>query len=207
MSLIGELIPNDTRSNKNLVGSEPNSSFFLARQMKLVESLNSILADFQIIFERDPAAKNWFEVLLCYPGFHALMCYRIAHCLYNLRIPLIPRLICHWGRFLTGVEIHPAAQIGKGAFIDHGMGVVIGETAQVGEYVLLYQGVTLGGTGKETGKRHPTLGKNVIVGAGAKVLGNIKIDNNVCIGANAVVIRDVAVNCTVVGVPGRVVKR
>ncbi|NES05514.1 MAG: serine O-acetyltransferase [Okeania sp. SIO2F4] len=175
--------------------------------MKLVESLKSILADFQIIFERDPAAKNWFEVLLCYPGFHALMCYRIAHCLYNLRIPLIPRLICHWGRFLTGVEIHPAAQIGKGAFIDHGMGVVIGETAQVGEYVLLYQGVTLGGTGKEKGKRHPTLGKNVIVGAGAKVLGNIKIDNNVCIGANAVIIRDVSVNCTVVGVPGRVVNR
>ncbi len=207
MSLIGELIPNDTVSNNNLVGSEPDSSFLLARQMKLVESLKSILADFQIIFERDPAAKNWFEVLLCYPGFHALMCYRIAHCLYNLRIPLIPRLICHWGRFLTGVEIHPAAQIGKGAFIDHGMGVVIGETAQVGEYVLLYQGVTLGGTGKETGKRHPTLGKNVIVGAGAKVLGNIKIDNNVCIGANAVVIRDVSVNCTVVGVPGRVVNR
>ncbi|NEP86767.1 MAG: serine O-acetyltransferase [Okeania sp. SIO2C2] len=207
MSLTGELIPAETRINKHLVASESHRYFFLASQIKLLNFLRTISADFQIIFQRDPAAKNWFEVLLCYPGFHALLCYRIAHYLHGLKTPLIPRFISYFARFLTGIEIHPAAQIGKGAFIDHGMGVVIGETAKVGEYVLLYQGVTLGGTGKETGKRHPTLGKNVIVGAGAKVLGNIKIDNNVSIGANAVILRNVSVNCTVVGVPGRIVKR
>ncbi|MFB2918192.1 MULTISPECIES: serine O-acetyltransferase [Aerosakkonema] len=169
--------------------------------------MQAILADFRIIFERDPAARNWLEVLLCYPGFHALCLHRIAHSLHIRKVSLIPRLISHIGRFLTGIEIHPGATIGKGTFIDHGMGVVIGETAIVGEYALIYQGVTLGGTGKETGKRHPTLGNNVVVGAGAKVLGNIKIGDNVRIGAGSIVLRDVPADCTVVGIPGRIVSK
>ncbi|MGF1539424.1 MAG: serine O-acetyltransferase [Pleurocapsa sp.] len=169
--------------------------------------LSSLIADFRIIFDRDPAARNWLEVLVCYPGLQALFCHRIAHWLYRVGIPFVPRFISHLSRFLTGIEIHPGAQIGKGVFIDHGMGVVIGETAVVGDYSLIYQGVTLGGTGKETGKRHPTLGENVVIGGGAKVLGNIQIGNNVRIGAGSVVLRDVPSNCTVVGVPGRVVYR
>ncbi|MDJ0714170.1 MAG: serine O-acetyltransferase [Prochloraceae cyanobacterium] len=169
--------------------------------------LSSLFADFRVIFERDPAARNWLEVLFCYPGLQALLLHRFAHQLYKLNIPLIPRLISHIARFLTGIEIHPGAQIGTGVFIDHGMGVVIGETAIVGDYSLIYQGVTLGGTGKETGKRHPTVGKNVVVGAGAKVLGNIQIGNDVRIGAGSVVLRDVPSECTVVGIPGRVVYR
>ncbi|NBO32387.1 MAG: serine O-acetyltransferase, partial [Cyanobacteria bacterium WB6_1B_304] len=130
--------------------------------------LNQLLLDFQIIFERDPAARNWLEVVFCYPGLQALVFHRFAHLLYKLRLPLLPRVISHGSRLMTGIEIHPGATIGKGVFIDHGMGVVIGETAIVGDYALIYQGVTLGGTGKETGKRHPTLGENVVVGAGAK---------------------------------------
>ncbi len=169
--------------------------------------LSTLLTDFRIIFERDPAARNWLEVLFCYPGLQALLCHRLAHWLYTTGIPFIPRLISHLGRFFTGIEIHPGATIGKGVFIDHGMGVVIGETAIVGDYALIYQGVTLGGTGKESGKRHPTVGENVVVGAGAKVLGNIQIGNNVRIGAGSVVLRDVPSNCTVVGVPGRIVYR
>ncbi len=169
--------------------------------------LSSLVADFRIIFERDPAARNWLEVLICYPGLQALFLHRLAHWLYEVGIPFFPRLVSHLARFLTGIEIHPGAQIGKGVFIDHGMGVVIGETAIVGNYSLIYQGVTLGGTGKETGKRHPTLGENVVVGGGAKVLGNIQIGNNVRIGAGSVVLRDVPSNCTVVGIPGRVVYR
>ena len=167
----------------------------------------SFLADFRIIFERDPAARNWLEVLFCYPGLQALLFHRFAHWLHHLGLPLIPRLISHLSRLLTGIEIHPGARIGQGVFIDHGMGVVIGETAIVGDYTLIYQGVTLGGTGKESGKRHPTLGENVVVGAGAKVLGNLQIGNNVRIGAGSVVLRDVPSDCTVVGVPGRVVYR
>jgi serine O-acetyltransferase len=150
-----------------------------------------LLTDLRTIYERDPAARNWLEVLFCYPGLQALMFHRLAHWLYKRDIPFIPRLISHISRFLTGIEIHPGAKIGKGVFIDHGMGVVIGETAVVGDYALIYQGVTLGGTGKETGKRHPTLGNNVVVGAGAKVLGNIRIGDNVRIGAGSVVLRDV----------------
>jgi len=169
--------------------------------------LLSIIADFRIIFERDPAARNWLEVILCYPGLQALIFYRFAHWLNQIGIPFVPRFISHIGRFFTGIEIHPGAIIGKGVFIDHGMGVVIGETAIVGDYSLIYQGVTLGGTGKETGKRHPTLGENVVVGAGAKILGNIQIGNNVRIGAGSVVLREVPSDCTVVGVPGRVVYR
>lgn len=169
--------------------------------------LETLSADFRIIFERDPAARNWLEVLFCYPGLQALMLHRFAHQLYRLHLPFIPRLISHIARFLTGIEIHPGATIGRGVFIDHGMGVVIGETAIVGNYVLIYQGVTLGGTGKESGKRHPTLGENVVVGAGAKVLGNILIGDNARIGAGSVVLRDVPSDCTVVGIPGRVVYR
>jgi serine O-acetyltransferase len=162
------------------------------------------LADLQTIYERDPAARNWLEVLFCYPGVQAILFYRLAHWLYCIGIPFLPRLISHLTRFLTGIEIHPGAKIGKGVFIDHGMGVVIGETAIVGDYALIYQEVTLGGTGKEIGKRHPTLGKNVVVGAGAKVLGNIQIGDNVRIGAGSVVLRDVPSNRTVVGIPGRI---
>jgi serine O-acetyltransferase len=160
---------------------------------------------FRVIFDLDPAARNWLEVLLCYPGLHALLCYRLAHKFHDLGIPLLPRLVSHIARFFTGIEIHPGAILGKGVFIDHGMGVVIGETAVVGNYSLLYQGVTLGGTGKESGKRHPTLGDHVVVGAGAKILGNIKIGSNVRIGAGSVVLRDVPPNSTVVGIPGRIV--
>jgi len=173
--------------------------------------LKTVLAtlrdDFKIIFERDPAARNWLEVLVCYPGLQALTFYRFAHQLQALNLPFVPRLISHVARFLTGIEIHPGATIGRGVFIDHGMGVVIGETAIIGNYALIYQGVTLGGTGKESGKRHPTLGENVIVGAGAKVLGNITVGNNVRIGAGSVVLRDVPSDCTVVGIPGRIVYR
>lgn len=161
-----------------------------------------LLTDFLIIFERDPSARNWLEVL-CYPGLHALCLHRLAHWLYCRKVSFIPRLISHIGRFLTGIEIHPGAVIGQGVFIDHGMGVVIGETAIVGDYTLIYQGVTLGGTGKESGKRHPTVGKNVVIGAGAKVLGNIQIGDRVRVGAGSVVLRDVPSDCTVVGVPGR----
>lgn len=178
---------------------------FLIRIIKLV--LETLRTDFRVIFDRDPAARNWLEVLFCYPGLQALWFYRLAHWLSNLGLPFIPRLISQIARLLTGVEIHPGAVIGKGTFIDHGMGVVVGETAIIGEYALIYQGVTLGGTGKESGKRHPTLGDNVVIGAGAKVLGNIQIGSNVRIGAGSVVLKDVPPDCTVVGIPGRVVHR
>jgi serine O-acetyltransferase len=137
----------------------------------------------------------------------ALWLHRLSHRLYCIGLPFIPRLLSHISRFITGIEIHPGAQIGCSVFIDHGMGVVIGETAIVGDYCLIYQGVTLGGTGKESGKRHPTLGENVVIGAGAKVLGNIELGNNVRIGAGSVVLRDVPPDCTVVGIPGRIVYR
>jgi serine O-acetyltransferase len=169
--------------------------------------ISTLVADFQIIFERDPAARNWLEVLLCYPGLQALVWHRVAHQLYRFQLPLLPRMISQLSRFLTGIEIHPGARIGRGVFIDHGMGVVIGETAIIGNYALIYQGVTLGGTGKESGKRHPTLGENVVVGAGAKVLGNLSIGDNVRIGAGSVVLRHVPSDCTVVGIPGRIVFR
>lgn len=169
--------------------------------------LKALVNDFRIIFERDPAARNWLEVAFLYPGFQALVLHRVAHWLWNIGIPFVPRLLSHFARALTGIEIHPGATIGSGVFIDHGMGVVIGETAIVGDYALIYQGVTLGGTGKESGKRHPTLGSNVVVGAGAKILGNIQIGHNVRIGAGSVVLREVPSDCTVVGVPGRIVYR
>ena len=170
--------------------------------------LNALRADLAIIKERDPAARGVLEILCCYPGLHALTLHRFSHRLWQLRWPLTPlvaRLLSQVGRWLTGIEIHPGAQIGRGVFIDHGMGVVIGETAVIGNQCLLYQGVTLGGTGKAHGKRHPTLEPNVVVGAGAKVLGAIQVGANTRIGAGSVVLRDVAPDSTVVGIPGRVV--
>jgi serine O-acetyltransferase len=167
--------------------------------------LKAIRADLAIIQERDPAARGALEILLCYPGLHALILHRFSHQLWRLGLPIVPRLLSQISRLLTGIEIHPGARIGHGVFIDHGMGVVIGETAVVGDQCLLYQGVTLGGTGKAHGKRHPTLRENVVVGAGAKVLGAITVGANTRIGAGSVVLRDVAPNCTVVGIPGRVV--
>jgi serine O-acetyltransferase len=158
------------------------------------------------IKENDPAAKSYLEILLCYPGLHALWFHSIAHFLFKLHIPILPRFINYITRFLTGIDIHPGANIASGIMIDHGMGVVIGETAEIAKGCLIYQGVTLGGTGKESGKRHPTLKENVVIGSGAKILGNIVIGKNVRIGAGSVVMRDVPDNCTVVGIPGKVVK-
>ncbi len=166
-----------------------------------------LLTDLRTIYERDPAARNWLEVLFCYPGLQALIFHRVAHKLHKTGIPFLPRFISHLSRFFTGIEIHPGAAIGKGVFIDHGMGVVIGETAIVGDHALIYQGVTLGGTGKESGKRHPTIGSHVVVGAGAKVLGNIQIGDRVRVGAGSVVLRDVPSDTTVVGIPGRITRQ
>ena len=170
--------------------------------------LKALRADLTIIKERDPAARGTLEILLCYPGLHALSFHRISHRLWRLKWPasqLVARLMSQLSRWLTGIEIHPGARIGNGVFIDHGMGVVIGETAAIGDNCLLYQGVTLGGTGKAHGKRHPTLAENVVVGAGAKVLGAITVGANTRIGAGSVVLRDVEADSTVVGIPGRVI--
>lgn len=157
--------------------------------------------------KKDPASRSFLEIVLLYQGLHALITYRVAHFFYNIRFYLIARFYSQLARFLTGIEIHPGAKIGKRLFIDHGMGVVIGETAIIGDDVLIYQEVTLGGTGLEKGKRHPTIGNNVVIGAGAKVLGNITIGDNSYIDSNAVVIKDVPPNSTVVGVPGRITKQ
>jgi serine O-acetyltransferase len=166
----------------------------------------AIREQFETIFREDPAAKSAIEIFFCYPGFHAILAHRLAHKLYRWGVPLAPRVISQISRFFTGIEIHPGARIGRRFFIDHGMGVVIGETTEIGDDVLLYQGVTLGGTGNETGKRHPTLGNHVVVGTGAKVLGNIRIGNHVRIGAGSVVVHPVPDHSTVIGVPGRVVR-
>ena len=162
--------------------------------------------DLRAVFERDPAARNRVEVILTYAGFQALMFHRIAHRLWMMKLRLLGRLLAQFSRWITGVEIHPGAIIGHGFFIDHGMGVVIGETTEIGDFVTLFQGVTLGGTGKEKGKRHPTLGNHVVVGSGAKVLGNIRIGDFVKVGANSVVLRSVPSNSTVIGIPGRIIK-
>lgn len=167
----------------------------------------SVREDIANVRAHDPAAKSWAEVLLCYAGLHALWAYRFCHWLWRHGLRLLARLFSEWARFLTGIEIHPAAQIGRRLFIDHGMGVVIGETAIIGDDVLIYQGVTLGGTGKESGKRHPTIGNGVSVGSGAKLLGNITIGDNCRVGAGSVVLRDVPDNSTIVGVPGHIVLR
>ncbi len=169
--------------------------------------LRSIKKEIQAVFDRDPAAKNLLEVLVCYPGLHAIIFHRIAHFFYRRRLFFIARFISHISRFLTQIEIHPGAKIGEGLFIDHGAGVVIGETTEIGNNVTIYQGVTLGGTGKEKGKRHPTIGNNVVISTGAKILGSITVGDNSKIGAGSVVLKDVPPNSTVVGVPGRVVVR
>ncbi|MEK6682625.1 MAG: serine O-acetyltransferase EpsC [Nitrospirota bacterium] len=162
--------------------------------------------DIRAVFERDPAAVSLVEVILTYAGLHAILCHRVSHWLWKKRIPFIPRFLSQLCRFFTGIEIHPGAVIGKGFFIDHGMGVVIGETSEIGDNVTLFQGVTLGGTGKERGKRHPTIGNNVVIGTGAKVLGAINIGDHVKIGANSVVLQDVPPYSTVVGIPGRIIR-
>ncbi|HHU64046.1 MAG TPA: serine O-acetyltransferase [Clostridiales bacterium] len=163
--------------------------------------------DIEAVLSRDPAARNALEVVLCYPGFHAIVMHRFAHFLYKKNLKLLARIVSQINRFFTGIEIHPAALIGEGLFIDHGMGVVIGETTEIGDNVTIYQGATLGGTGKETGKRHPTIGNNVVISSGAKILGPFKVGDNSKIGAGAVVLKEVPPNCTVVGVPGRIVKK
>lgn len=163
--------------------------------------------DVRVILRRDPAARNILEVLLCYPGFWAVRIHRFSHFLFTHRIKLLARMLSQLMRFLTGIEIHPGAIIGQGLFIDHGMGVVIGETTEIGDNCTIYQGATLGGTGKDCGKRHPTIGDNVVISAGAKVLGPFKVGNNSKIGAGAVVLKEVPPDSTVVGVPGRVVRR
>ena len=170
--------------------------------------IKSLYLDAKNIKEKDPAARNILEVMILYQGFHILLFYRIAHFLYKKRIYFVARLISQLGRFFTGIEIHPGAKIGKRLFIDHGMGIVIGETAQIGNDCTIYHGVTLGGTGKDKAKRHPTIGNNVIIGAGSKLLGPIKIGNNVKVGAGAVVLKNIEDNATVVGVPGdRIIKK
>ncbi len=172
-----------------------------------VRAKNEIVNDIKVIRERDPAATSDIEVALLYSGFHALLAYRVSHKFYEKQHYFTARMISQGARFLTGIEIHPGAKIGKGLFIDHGSGVVIGETAEIGDNCTLYQGVTLGGTGKHVGKRHPTLGDNVMVGSGAKVLGPFRVGDNTKIAAGAVVLAEIPDNCTAVGIPARVVKR
>ena len=167
----------------------------------------SIREDIATVLERDPAARSRLEVFLCYSGLHALWFYRINHWLWNHHFYLLGRALSQLSRLLTGIEIHPGAQIGRRLFIDHGMGVVIGETTIIGDDVTLYQGVTLGGTGKEHGKRHPTIGDSVVIGGGAKILGNITVGNNCRVGAGSVVLRDIPDDSTVVGVPGHIIFR
>lgn len=169
--------------------------------------IRRIREDLRAVLDRDPAARSALQVALLYPGLHAIWCYRLAHGLHGVGLTFLARALSQLGRLLTGVEIHPAASIGRRFFIDHGMGIIIGETAIIGDDCLLFQGVTLGGTGNESGKRHPTLGDRVVVGAGAKVLGNIRIGSDTRVGANSVVLHDVASHSTVVGIPGRVVRR
>ena len=180
--------------------------FWLNRGGELNRTLGAIRRDVSVIQERDPAATSMIETLTCYSGLHAILLHRMAHFLYEQKVPVVPRIVSQINRFLTGIEIHPAADIGEGFFIDHGSGVVIGETTEVGNNVTIYQGVTLGGTGKETGKRHPTLRDNVTVGAGAKVLGSVMVGENAKIGAGSIVIQDVPADSTVVGNPGRPVR-
>lgn len=166
---------------------------------------SAIREQIDTVFRRDPAARSTLEIFLCYPGFHAILLHRFAHWLYTYRCFTLARIVSQFSRAITGIEIHPGARIGRRCFIDHGMGVVIGETTEIGDDVLMYQGVTLGGTGKEAGKRHPTIGNGVVIGTGAKILGNIRIGDHVKVGAGSVVVRPVPDHSTVVGVPGRVV--
>lgn len=168
---------------------------------------NTIKSDIQAVFENDPAARSWFEVVFTYSGLHAIWSHRVAHFFYRHRWFTAARTVSQISRFFTGIEIHPGATIGKRLFIDHGMGVVIGETCEIGDDVVIYQGVTLGGSGKEKGKRHPTIGSNVVIGSGAKVLGSFKVGDQANIGANSVVLKEVPPGSTVVGIPGKVVRQ
>lgn len=167
--------------------------------------LKTLRQDIRSVYERDPAARNTWEILFCYPGLHAIWAHRLAHALWVRHVPFFPRFLSHLSRMVTGIEIHPGAVIGENLFIDHGSGIVIGETTIIGRHVTLYQGVTLGGTGKEKGKRHPTIGDNVVVACGAKILGNLHIGDGAKIGAGSVVLKNVPAGATVVGIPGRVV--
>jgi len=180
------------------------AGIYIEKKAKIIETAKQ---DINNIFDNDPAARSVPEVLLCYPGLHAIWMHRLSHYLWNRNLKLIARFLSHINRFLTGIEIHPAAKIGRNFFIDHGMGVVIGETAEIGDNVTLYQGVTLGGTSLEKVKRHPTIGNNVVIGSGAKILGAFKIGDNSKIGSNSVVVREVPENSTVVGVPGKIIKK
>lgn len=173
----------------------------------MINLLKVITDDFRMVFERDPAARSKLEIVLCYPGLHSLVIHRVTHALWNNHLKLLARVLSHFSRWITGIEIHPGAKIGKRFFIDHGMGVVIGETAEIGDDVMLYQGVTLGGTSWTKGKRHPTLESDVVVGAGAIILGPITIGRESRIGSSSVVIHDVPPFSTVVGIPGKVVHR
>jgi serine O-acetyltransferase len=176
--------------------------------IKKVKSMwKTIKSDISAVFDNDPAARNWFEVAFTYSGLHAIWAHRFGHWFYKRGMFTVARIISQWSRFMTGIEIHPGATIGNRLFIDHGMGVVIGETCEIGDDVILYQGVTLGGTGKEKGKRHPTIGNNVVIGSGAKILGSFTVGENSRVGSNAVVIQEVPPNSTVVCIPGRLVKR
>lgn len=185
--------------------AEPSLSESIGRSLR--RAARTVMDDVRTTRERDPAARSDMEVLLLYSGVHALIAHRAAHKLYKNEHYLAARAISQAARFFTGIEIHPGAKIGKGLMIDHGMGVVIGETAEIGDNCTIYQGVTLGGTGKDVGKRHPTIGNNVMVGAGAKVLGPFKIGDNTKIAANAVVLEEIPENCTAVGIPAKVVRR
>ncbi len=162
--------------------------------------------DIKNIMQKDPAAKSGLEILLLYPSIHAIIMHRIAHALYKGRLYFLARLFSQLSRFITGIEIHPGAKLGRGLFIDHGMGVVIGETTEIGDNVTIYHGVTLGGTGKDKGKRHPTIGNNVVIGAGAKILGPLYVGSNAKIGANAVVLKDVPANATAIGIPAKIIE-
>lgn len=204
-----ELVKTAARSAKELGKKGAVAVADGAKKMKeLAKSVEAeVRSDVEAVKQRDPAAKNGVEILLLYSGVHAIFAYRVSHKLYLGRHYFSARLVSQLAKFLTGIEIHPGATIGKGLFIDHGTGVVIGETAEIGDNCTLYQGVTLGGTGKDTGKRHPTLGDNVMVGSGAKVLGPFKIGDNSKIASNAVVLEEIPQDCTAVGIPARVVRR
>jgi serine O-acetyltransferase len=192
-----------TRKSKNKLNKNPDKN----SEKKFQNIINHLRQDLDTVKERDPAAKTYLEIILTYSGFHAVVGYRVSHFFYEKNLFTFARILSQLGRFFTGIEIHPGAKIGKRLFIDHGMGVVIGETTEIGDDCLIYQGVTLGGTGKDKGKRHPTLGNNVMVGSGARVLGGFKVGDNVKIAANAVVLREVPPNCTAVGVPAKIVKK
>jgi len=171
----------------------------------MLRMFSRLREDIAVVFDRDPAARTWWEVLTCYPGLHALVWHRwVPHRLWRWGLRWLARWLAHWGRWLTGIEIHPGATVGRRVFIDHGMGIVIGETAEIGDDCTLYHGVTLGGTSWKAGKRHPTLGKGVVIGAGAKVLGPILVGDEAKIGSNAVVVRDVPAGATAVGIPARI---